>query len=119
MYNNIFPFQLVLIIFLLFAFTRVILRFREGRVKFPALIFWSTLWILASAGILKPDLTTLVAERLGIGRGADAIIYISLVLVFYLVYRTNVQIENLRQEITQLTRKIALGQKEGKPKRKT
>ena len=115
---NYFPFQLLITIFLLFAFSRVLLRFREGKIGLGALIFWSAVWILASIGVLNPEYTTLIARKLGIGRGADAIIYIALLLVFYLVYRTNVQIENLRHEITELTRKVALQQSGRNKKRK-
>lgn len=112
------PLQAILIIFLLFAFSRVVLRFREGKVNFGMLVFWSGIWILASISVLQPDLTTFLAQKAGIGRGADAIIYLSLVLLFYLVYRTNVVIENLRQEITELTRIIALRKEKELNKRK-
>ncbi len=100
-----------MLMFLLFAFTRVFLRLREGTISPGMFLFWSGIWILASVGVIEPGFTTWVANRIGIGRGVDAIIYISLLLLFYLMYRTNVFIENLRHEITELTRKIALEQK--------
>ena len=114
----IIPIQIVLILFLLFAFSRVYLRFREGTVHFGTFLFWSAVWILALVGVLYPNFTTWLANKIGIGRGADAVIYLSLAIIFYLVYRTNVFVENIRQEITELTRKIALDQETRNKKKK-
>jgi len=114
----IIPIQFILILFLSFAFSRVYLRFREGTVHFGTFIFWSAIWILAMVGVLYPNFTTWLANKIGIGRGADAVIYISLAIIFYLVYRTNVFVENIRQEITELSRKIALEMEENEKKRK-
>jgi hypothetical protein len=106
--NIIFlPIQILLILFLVFAFTRVILRFKEASITPGTFLFWSAIWILALVGVVEPEFTTWVANKIGIGRGVDAIIYISLVILFYLVYRTNVHLENVRHEITELTRKAA------------
>lgn len=71
-------------------------------------VFWILIWILAIVAVIKPDLTQKIANELGIGRGVDAAIYISIVLLFYLNFRSNVSVENLRHEITKLTREIAI-----------
>ncbi len=102
------PFQLMLLVFLLFAFSRVVLRFREGSVGPGPFLFWSGIWTLATVSVIRPDFSTYVANIFGIGRGVDAITYASLITLFYLMYRTNVQIENLKHELTKLARIIAL-----------
>lgn len=102
------PVQLILAFFLFFAVSRAYLRFKEGTIKFGAFLFWIGLWLLALFSIFYPDFTTYWAQLLGIGRGVDAILYISIALLFYLIFRTNVMIENLREEISRLTREIAL-----------
>lgn len=107
----VFPIQLVAIVFLIFAFSRVWLRAREGSIGWGMFLFWILIWILVLVAVIKPELTTQLAKRLGIGRGVDVVLYISIVLLFYLNFRSNVMIENLRHEITRLTRIIALGQK--------
>lgn len=71
-------------------------------------LFWTVVWALAFVAVLKPGLTTTLARQFGIGRGVDAIVYISIVVLFYLNFRQQVTIENLRHDITKLTRKIAL-----------
>lgn len=103
------PIQLGAVFFLIFAFTRVWLRMREGSIGLGMFVFWTVIWVLAILGVAKPNLTQRIANELGVGRGVDAAIYVSIVILFYLNFRTQVQIENLRHEITKLTREIALG----------
>jgi len=105
------PVQLILGLFLIFAASRVYLRFKEGKINLANFLFWSGLWLLALFSLFRPRFTTYLARILGIGRGADIIIYLSIALLFYLIFRTNVMMENLREEISRLTREIAL--KEG------
>lgn len=102
------PLQIIVIFFLLFAFSRVWLRTKEGTLGVGMFLFWAIIWVLAILAILKPNLTTEFANKIGVGRGVDAAIYIALLLLFYLNFRNNVQLENLRHEITKLTREIAL-----------
>ncbi|PIS09371.1 DUF2304 domain-containing protein [Candidatus Beckwithbacteria bacterium CG10_big_fil_rev_8_21_14_0_10_34_10] len=114
--NIIFlPVQILLSLFLLFAVSRVYFRFKEGTINFGSFLFWLALWLAALFTIFYPGFSNYWASLLGIGRGVDAIIYISIALLFYLVFRTNVIIENLREEISQLVREIAL---KDKPKKK-
>lgn len=102
------PLQMLAILFLVFAFSRVWLRAREGSIGWGMFVFWTLIWILAIIAVVKPDLTQKIANELGVGRGVDAAIYVSIVLLFYLNFRSNVSIENLRHEITKLTREIAI-----------
>lgn len=84
------------------------MRMREKVVSTQTALFWITIWIAALIGILLPKTTTRVAEFFGVGRGVDVIVYISLALLFYLVFRIYVMIEDLRHEITEIVRHIAL-----------
>lgn len=108
------PIQLILVLFLFFALSRVVLRLKDGGISFGGFLFWFALWALAIITVLQPDFTTFLARKIGIGRGVDAIIYISIAVLFYLIFRVNVMIENLREEITKLTREIALKEEKKK-----
>lgn len=102
------PLQGGAVLFLIFAFSRVWLRTREGSIGWGMFLFWTVIWLLAMVAVIRPELTSQLASRLGVGRGVDAALYISIVLLFYLNFRSNVMIENLRNDITKLTREIAL-----------
>jgi len=106
------PVQIVFSLFLLFATSRVWLRLKDGSLTFKNFIFWFSLFLVAILGVFKPELTSIVANKLGITRGSDAVIYASILLLFYLIFRTNVLLENLRHDLTKLVRLIALNQKQ-------
>ena len=100
--------QVALCIFLFFALSRVFLRFKSKEVSWRGLIFWSFLFSSAMVVTVFPDISTRAAKALGIGRGADAVIYTSIVLLFYLVFRLYVYIQDIHYEISDLVKKLAL-----------
>lgn len=106
------PIQILLTVFLLFAASRVYLRFKERKIGLGQFLFWGGLWLLAIFTIFNPGATHYWAQLLGIGRGADVVLYASVIALFYLVFRLHVFIEDIHSEITRLVREIALFQEE-------
>jgi len=104
--------QAVLSLFLLFALSRVVLRLKDGQLRVGEFLFWFGLFVLALVGVIEPRFTTYVAHMIGIGRGADVVIYASIALLFYLIFRTNILLENVRSEITELIRQQAIKEAE-------
>ena len=100
--------QIVLLAFVIFAISRVYLRLKENVISTRVAFFWFLIWIAALVGVTLPATTTRIAEFFGVGRGVDIIVYISLALLFYLVFRIYVMIEDLRHQITYIVREIAL-----------
>jgi hypothetical protein len=102
------PVQIILLVFILFASSRAIMQFRGGTIRFGALSFWLLVWAFALVAIFYPEETTRIARVMGIGRGVDVVIYVSIAVLFYLVFRLHVYVENLRTEISRLIREVAL-----------
>jgi hypothetical protein len=79
---------------------------RPGRRKTA---FWNTLvWGAAFVAILRPNLTTSLAAWLGIGRGADLVLYVfcvAFLLSAFLVYNRFQQMES---HLTDIVRQLAL-----------
>lgn len=98
----------ILIIFLAFAASRVYLQLKRGALQILSFLFWISVFLGAMIFIINPNLTGSLAKFLGIGRGADVIIYFSIVLLFYLLFRIYIYIENLHHEITELISQLAL-----------
>ena len=101
-------FQLLFILFSLFAIISVIKRKREGLLGPKGMIFWIGFWLLAVILVLWPNSTGVVANYLGIGRGADLVFYVSLVVIFYLVFKLNVKLESLGRDVTKVVRAKSL-----------
>ncbi|MSU75502.1 MAG: DUF2304 family protein [Candidatus Magasanikbacteria bacterium] len=100
--------QATLIIFFIFALSRVVMRWRAKELSLGALILWSIFWIIAGIVVVTPNITFYFAHLVGIGRGADLVVYVSLALLFFIVFRLMVVVERQKREITKLTRMIAL-----------
>ena len=99
-------------IFVVFAVSRVFLRFRAGDMSLGEFLFWLGIWGAIEAVVWIPKFLDEIAHQIGIGRGIDAVVYGSVVLLFYLVYRIYVKAEFIEHEITSLVRKSALKDKE-------
>lgn len=104
------PIQLLLLIFIVFAASRAVMQFRGGSIRFGAMIFWLGIWSVASVAIFYPEKTTEIARSLGIGRGVDIIVYVSIAILFYLVFRLHVYMEDLRSQLSKLIREISLNE---------
>ncbi len=72
------------------------------------MLMWLGLWIALLIAVLTPQITGVLAKILGVWRGTDAIVYLSIVLIFYLIFRIFVKLEKIDSDLTTIARKIAL-----------
>lgn len=100
--------QIIAALFAIFALSRAYLRFKERKLSSFAFIFWFGVWIAGMILVFVPQLTTEVAKMLGIGRGADAVVYTSIAVLFYMMFRIYIKIEDTQKQITEVVRKVAL-----------
>lgn len=100
--------QIMAVGFALFALSRAFLRLRDREISIREFLMWGIIWLGVIIVALLPGTTIFFAELAGIGRGADLLLYISIILIFYLVFRLYVRFEHLEQDLTKLVREIAL-----------
>lgn len=100
--------QIILLVFFLFAWSRVLKNYRLGEIKLKELIIWSVFWLVAGVVVIVPNSTNTIAKFVGIGRGADLVVYASLALIFYILFRIFYRLETIEKNITKITREIAL-----------
>jgi hypothetical protein len=82
-----------------------IFRYR-GRTRTSVL--WLLVWVVTGAVLLKPSLAVGIARMMGIGRGADLVFYVNVLITlggFFIVYLRHRRYE---RQITLLVREIAL-----------
>ncbi|OGH68332.1 MAG: hypothetical protein A3I29_04705 [Candidatus Magasanikbacteria bacterium RIFCSPLOWO2_02_FULL_44_11] len=106
------PIQYILIAFFLLAFIKVIRRFRNEEATLVSTAGWLFFWVIAGAVVLLPDSTFFLARLVGVARGADLVVYAALVLLFFIVFRNMVAHEKLQRDVTLLTRKLSLAEKD-------
>ncbi len=59
-----------------------------------------------------PDTTNRIAALVGVGRGADLVMYIWIVLGLVLILRLHIKLREQSEAVTQLARRIALSETE-------
>ena len=100
--------QVVLILIFLAALGMTFKRAHQEVISMREAIAWSFLWIAAGVCIALPWTTTMVANFFGVGRGADFIIYGSVVLLFVLLFKVFVALDKLERKLTDIVRTEAL-----------
>ena len=80
----------------------------SGKVRHRVGLPWTAVWLAAGVAIVWPESTRHLAGLLGIGRGADLVLYsVSLIMMigFFLTY---VRLRRLQANVTILVRHLAL-----------
>ena len=101
-------FQLGGLVFSIIMITLSINAIVRQQLKRTIGILWIVFWILSATAILRPNITRTLANAIGIGRGADLVMYCGLLataigfFILYLRYR------RLQADITKLVRHLAL-----------
>jgi len=102
--------QYLLVFLVLLMIVRVIRKWKQGLLGLRDLFFWVAFWIVAGIIVVLPEVTNFFAGLFGVGRGADLVIYLSIVLIFYIIFQVMVRIEKIERNITKIVREMALGQ---------
>jgi hypothetical protein len=100
--------KIFIIIIILFTISRAFLRFKDRKLGWQGLLFWISLWILAVVFAFAPHGVSYMADLVGIKRGTDFVVYLSIILLFYMIFRIYVKFEGMEQNITKLTRESAI-----------
>ena len=100
--------QIIIILFVLFAWSRAFLRMRGKNISIGEFSFWSFIWIAVIFMALFPDVVSGLSIMVGVGRAVDLLMYISIILLFYLMFRLYVKMDTQAKETTKLVREIAM-----------
>ncbi|MEM4336804.1 MAG: DUF2304 family protein [Candidatus Woesearchaeota archaeon] len=100
--------QIVVLLFSIFAISRAFLRYKDKKISFSNLALWCIVWAGAIVVVMLPQTSFFFANILGIQRGADFVVYISIIIIFYLLFKLYVKINSVEKEITEIIREIAI-----------
>jgi len=102
------PVQIILLLFFLFAVIKVVNRFRKKQLSLSRLILWIIFWLCAGVVVVQPNSTAYFADLLGVGRGADLVVYLSLAILFFINFQLYTKLEKAEREISKLTGELAI-----------
>ncbi len=102
-------FQWIAPILVLLILTNNVLRYYRGRTDLRETILSGALWIgIALLAIFPDEISNFIAEILGFKSNTNAVLFLGLGLVFFIQYRLyRLQVKN-REDLTKLTRSVAL-----------
>lgn len=100
--------QILVTLFSVLVIVKAVAKFQKKEVHGKTVLIWSVFWLVVIFLIWQPNLTNYLAAFLQVTRGADAVFYLSLVVIFYILFRIATRLERIETDITTLVREIAL-----------
>lgn len=101
-------FSIALVLFALFATLRTWKQYKAQKVTRHWFFLWAVLWLIVIGVAVAPQTTDILASNVGIGRGADLLVYIAIVFLLYAQFRGMVRTKKLHEQQTELVRRIAI-----------
>jgi len=105
-------FKIFLIVFSLYAIARAKKQYEKREASWYWAVVWSFMWVVVIAVALMPQATDAVATFVGVGRGADLLVYTAVIFLLYATHRSLVRQQKMSEDITELVRKIAVDRPE-------
>ncbi|MFH1376304.1 MAG: DUF2304 family protein [Candidatus Woesearchaeota archaeon] len=99
--------SIIIILFALFALSRAYLRFKERKISNWSFALWFIIWIAVITVVLIPETTSQISKFFGIERGVDLLVYASIIIIFYLIFRLYIKIDQTEQNLTKVVRKVS------------
>ncbi len=101
-------FQIALVVFAVYAVFKTWKDYTARKVSKYWLVAVSFFWLVVAGVAITPQTTDIIAAEVGVGRGADLLVYIGIVVLFYIVHRLLLKQQQVSEEITELVRQIAI-----------
>jgi small membrane protein len=102
------PLQIIVTLSVVVVVWRLVNKFKENNLKLSEFIGWLVIWLLVVIVFWLPQTASYFARLFGIGRGVDLAVYVAILMLFYLVFKLYLKIDNQRKEITKIVRQLAL-----------
>lgn len=100
--------QIIVTLFVLLILFKLFKQRQVGKLPLINFIIWFLLWLAVLVVFWQPESASYLANLLGIGRGADLIVYLSIIVIFYLLFRIFIRLNKIEEDITKLTRDDAI-----------
>ena len=90
------------------AVAGVLVQRARSRVTSRAAAGWIVLWLAAAISIAYPQTTVVVANALGIARGADLVFYLAILGMFVAFFLVHLRLRRFEADLTRIVRELAL-----------
>ncbi len=101
-------FQILAVPLLAILFVRSMVKLIRGSQPRGVALFGVAIWLAAGVAILQPELTIRIAKLLGIGRGADLVLYFLVITYLLSCFYFYNRILKLESHMTEIVRQLTI-----------
>lgn len=105
-------YQIILLLLSIIGIALGIYRYRNESFSNSVFALWTFVWIIIIIVTLFPTITTHFANLFGIGRGLDSVYIVSILFLFYIVFKLYNKIEQQKKRINELVSQLTLKENE-------
>lgn len=100
--------KIIVIVFVLFAIWRTIIRLKKEEIRIGEAAIWVIFWLAVGTVAIMPQTTDVIAQFVGVSRGVDLLVYISIIVIFFIIFKLIVKIEKIERNLAKIVRHLAL-----------
>ncbi|OGF23691.1 hypothetical protein A3H66_03285 [Candidatus Falkowbacteria bacterium RIFCSPLOWO2_02_FULL_45_21] len=106
------PQQIIALIIIAYFISRLVWQKRKNFIGFNEFMFWLFFWLAAAVLIASLRFIDRLVSGLGFsGSGIEVLLYLSVAILFYLLFRLRLKLEKIEKDITKIVKHIALKDK--------
>ncbi len=100
--------QIILLLIAVFMLGKAWDKFKRKQISQFSFGVWIIFYLIFVVVVAYPHSTTYIAHIVGIGRGADLVMYAAFILIFYTLFNIFIRLKELDKNITIITRHLSL-----------
>ena len=100
--------KIILVGFILFILIGVFRRYRKQELTLKELLLWTLLWVFVIIAVIIPQTTDFLASTVGVGRGLDLVLVVSVITLFYILFRVLSRLERIEKSVSVIIRDNAI-----------
>jgi len=102
--------QIIITILVILILSVIVNKKSQSKISLSQAVIWTILWLIILLVFWYPELASYLATALGIGRGADLIIYLAVLAIFYMIFRMYLRLDKFNSDLTKVVRQVGLDQ---------
>ncbi|MBU0636700.1 MAG: DUF2304 family protein [Patescibacteria group bacterium] len=101
--------QILALIIIAFFVARLFWQKQKKQIAIVEFVFWLFFWIFAGIAIIFLKWLDKIVAGFGFtASGIDSLLYLSIAVLFYLIFRLRLKLSKIERDITKIVRYIAL-----------
>lgn len=104
--------QIIALVIIVFFISRLYWQKQKQQIGINEFIFWLVFWFVAGLAVASLKwIDRLVADLGFSGNGIEVLLYSSIVILFYFIFRLRLKLEKMERDITKIVREISKNSK--------